>query len=447
MEQRDDAGGGVLAAVPDAVIEVDPGGRIERVDARAEQLFGWPAGELVGTSIDLLVADRLAQPGPRPDGVDLLLSARRRDGSRFPAEIRLSPVTGEAGAPLVAVSIRDASTGAEPAPGDEATALASVPRVNPTVHDLGALASSVAHDLNNSLSVIMIYSDLIERAREHRPIDRDLAQIRAAAERGTELTGQLAELARRSREDPVVVPDEAPARQDENLLLRAIAMLTTPEAEHETIGVVVVDDHVMFAEGLALLLGSEDDIEVLGVGATGREAVGLVDRLRPRVLLLDFDMPGGNGVLAASEVKAKWPDTMIVMVSGSSDERLLLRAIEAGCSGYLTKDRAAAEVASAVRAVAAGEALISPAQMARLLPRLSRSNLGRGSDLTARELDVLALLSRGATNQAIAAEISLPVDTVRDDVEQIFTKLGAHSKLEAVATAIREELIDYNSPF
>ena len=244
-----------------------------------------------------------------------------------------------------------------------------------------------------------------------------------------------------------MVPDDVPARQDEDLLLRAIAMLTTPEAEHETVGVVVVDDHVMFAEGLALLLGSEDDIEVLGVGATGREAVKLVDRLRPRVLLLDFDMPGGNGVLAASEVKAKWPGTMILMVSGSSDERLLLRAIEAGCSGYLTKDRAAAEVASAVRTVAAGEALISPAQMARLLPRLSRSNLGRGSDLTARELDVLALLSRGATNQAIAAEISLPVDTVRDDVEQIFTKLGAHSKLEAVATAIREELIDYNSPF
>ena len=175
------------------------------------------------------------------------------------------------------------------------------------MHDLGALASSVAHDLNNSLSVIMIYSDLIERAREHRPIDRDLAQIRAAAERGTELTGQLAELARRTRPTPAVVPDEVPARQDEDLLLRAIAMLATPEAEHETVGVVVVDDHVMFAEGLALLLGSEDDIEVLGVGATGREAVRLVGRLRPRVLLLDFDMPGGNGVLAASEVKASGP--------------------------------------------------------------------------------------------------------------------------------------------
>ena len=138
---------------------------------------------------------------------------------------------------------------------------------------------------------------------------------------------------------------------------------------------------------------------------------------------------------------------MIVMVSGSNDERLLLRAIEAGCSGYLTKDRAATEVASAVRTVAAGEALISPAQMARLLPRLSRSRLGRGADLTARELDVLALLSRGATNQAIATELSLPVDTVRDDVELVLSKLGAHSKLEAVATAIREELIDYNSPF
>jgi DNA-binding NarL/FixJ family response regulator len=203
----------------------------------------------------------------------------------------------------------------------------------------------------------------------------------------------------------------------------------------------------MFAEGLARLLGFEDDIEVLGFGATGREAVALVERLRPRVLLLDFDMPDGNGILAAEEVKGRWPDTMIVMISGSTDDGLILRAIDAGCSGYLTKDRAASEVASAVRTVAAGEALISPAQMARLLPQLPRSHRGVGSDLTAHERKVLALMARGATNTSIAAQLSTSIDVARDDVARILAKLGAHSTLEAVATAIREGVIEYNSPF
>jgi two-component system, NarL family, response regulator DevR len=210
---------------------------------------------------------------------------------------------------------------------------------------------------------------------------------------------------------------------------------------------VVVDDHRMFAEGLSRLLGLEDDIEVLGVGATGREAVDLVEQLRPRVLLLDFDMPGGNGVLAAAEIKAGRPETMIVMISGSTDDGLILRAVEAGCSGYLTKDRAASDVASAVRTVAAGEALMSPTQMARLLPRLPRSNSGVGSDLTEHQRTVLGLLARGATNTTIAVELSSSVDVARDDVDAILTKLGAHSALEAVATAIREGVIEYNSPF
>jgi DNA-binding NarL/FixJ family response regulator len=135
------------------------------------------------------------------------------------------------------------------------------------------------------------------------------------------------------------------------------------------------------------------------------------------------------------------------MISGSSDDGLILRAIDAGCSGYLTKDRAASEVASAVRTVAAGEALMSPTQMARLLPRLPKSNRGVGSDLTEHEHTVLTLLARGATNTTIAAQLNSSVEVARDDVHGILTKLGAHSALEAVATAIREGVIEYNSPF
>ena len=158
---------------------------------------------------------------------------------------------------------------------------------------------------------------------------------------------------------------------------------------------VVVDDHRMFAEGLARLLALEGDIEVLGVGGNGREAVTLVEQLRPRVLLLDFDMPEGNGVVAAREVKASRPETMIVMISGSTDDRLILRAVEAGCSGYLTKDRAASEVAYAVRTVAAGEALHVAGPDGQAPAPAGEVLHGMGSDLTERERDVLALLARG----------------------------------------------------
>ncbi|MFL6165906.1 MAG: response regulator [Ornithinibacter sp.] len=210
---------------------------------------------------------------------------------------------------------------------------------------------------------------------------------------------------------------------------------------------VGVDHHRLFVEGLTRLLDVEDDIEVLGSGATGREAVGLVERLRPRVLLLDFDMPEGNGVVTATEIKARWPQTMIVMISGSTDDGLLLRAIDAGCSGYLTKDRAASDVASAVRRVAAGEALLSPAAMARLLPRLPKSDRGKGSDLTERQLQVLGMLARGGTNKSVAIALSCSPEVAREEIDGVISTLGAHSTLEAVATAIREGVIEYNSPF
>jgi len=124
---------------------------------------------------------------------------------------------------------------------------------------------------------------------------------------------------------------------------------------------------------------------------------------------------------------------------------VLLGAIDAGCSGFLTKDRAAGEVARAVRAAASGEALISPAQLARLLPRLSSKKTEVGTDLTRRELELLTHLARGSSNKAIAADLHLSLNTVRNYVQSVLTKLDAHSKLEAVATAVREGIIDYPS--
>jgi DNA-binding NarL/FixJ family response regulator len=211
----------------------------------------------------------------------------------------------------------------------------------------------------------------------------------------------------------------------------------------ESTTVVIVDDHRMFAESLARLLGDEADIDVVGVASDSDEALELVGRVHPSVVLLDYLLPGRDGVQVAQDIKHIHPATMVVMLTSSSDDRVLLAAIDAGCSGFITKDHAATDVAGAVRAAATGEALITPEQLVRLLPQLGTGRNGVGADLTDRERELLQLLAGGGTNKALAAELHLSVNTVRNYVQSVLTKLGAHSKLEAVAIAVREGIISY----
>lgn len=216
--------------------------------------------------------------------------------------------------------------------------------------------------------------------------------------------------------------------------------------EPHVIGVLIIDDHRMFAESLARLLADEPDIAVTGVAGSGSEGVAMAARLKPQVVLVDYQMPEQDGVMIATQIKLEDPTTMVVMLTGSAEDRVLLAAIEAGCSGFLTKDRAAADVAEAVRAAAAGEALVSPAMLARLLPKLRRSYRSVGDDLSERERDLLGYLAQGWANKAIAAQMHLSINTIRNYVQSVLMKLGAHSKLEAVATAVREGLISYPAP-
>jgi DNA-binding NarL/FixJ family response regulator len=211
------------------------------------------------------------------------------------------------------------------------------------------------------------------------------------------------------------------------------------------ITVLIVDDHKVFAESLARLLSDEEGVTVAGVVSEGSEAIELAARLQPRVILMDYRMPDRDGIAITADIKRKNPEIMVVMLTAATEDRVLLAAIDAGCSGFLTKDRAAAEVADAVRAAAAGEALISPALLARLLPKLNRTQRAVGADLTERELEILSLLARGWNNKLIAGELYLSVNTVRNYVQSVLTKLGAHSKLEAVSTAVREGIISFPS--
>ena len=215
------------------------------------------------------------------------------------------------------------------------------------------------------------------------------------------------------------------------------------EPDRERIGVLLVDDHRMFAQSLARLLADEPDIDVLGVAEEAPTALAQAAELHPQVVLVDYLMPSMDGVAMTAELKRIDPTMSVVMLTGSADDRVLLAAIEAGCSGFVTKDRAADEVVHAVRAAAAGEALVSPALLGRLLPRLGRGYHETGSDLTEREREVLSLIAHGWTNAVVAARLHLSVNTVRNYVQSILTKLDAHSKLEAVAIAVRAGVIHY----
>ena len=209
------------------------------------------------------------------------------------------------------------------------------------------------------------------------------------------------------------------------------------------ITVLVTDDHAMFAQGVVRSLQEEDDIVVVGTAGSVEESVAAARMHAPDVVLMDYELPDGTGVDAAERIKAELPETKVVMVTSYTDEGVLVRAIEAGCSGYVTKHKVIEEVVSAVRAAAAGEALISPAMLARLLPKLRPTKRGVGADLTSREIEVLSLLAEGLANQAIADKLVISVHTVRHHVQNIITKLQAHSKLEAVARAAREGIIRY----
>jgi DNA-binding NarL/FixJ family response regulator len=213
-------------------------------------------------------------------------------------------------------------------------------------------------------------------------------------------------------------------------------------AQRRSIRVVIVDDHAMFTESLRLALEQQPDVAVVGSARSAREALPVVTASDPDVVLLDYRLPDGDGVALARLIKASAPRRQIVMLTGAENDGVLLAAVEAGCAGFVTKTSPMEELLSAIRAATAGEAVISPALLSRLLPRIHRGYRGVGADLTGRELEVLRLLAEGLSNPAIASRLTISVHTVRNHVANILAKLGVHSKLEALATAMREGILE-----
>jgi DNA-binding NarL/FixJ family response regulator len=208
-----------------------------------------------------------------------------------------------------------------------------------------------------------------------------------------------------------------------------------------TIRVVVCEDHQVVADGLAAVLGLQPGIEVVDVVHSVADVVDSAREHSPDVVLMDYGLPDGNGAEATRAVKQARPEAKVVMLTSFADEETLVAAIEAGCSGFVPKHKGSSELTVAVRLAAEGEAVVSPDMLALLLPRLTHTHRGLGSDLTPREREVLQLLSDGESKDRIGARLFLSPNTVRNHIQSILSKLGAHSRLEAVAIAVREGLI------
>jgi DNA-binding NarL/FixJ family response regulator len=209
----------------------------------------------------------------------------------------------------------------------------------------------------------------------------------------------------------------------------------------EAVRVLIVDDHQVLAGALAQALDAEPDLVSVGVAGTLASATSLIPTTTPDVLLLDQRLPDGDGVEAVRRLRTLRPSMAVIILTASAAEHVMVAAIEAGVSGFLSKTRSLGEVTAAVRAAASGEAVISPEMLARLLPRINRSGRPGAAALTEREREVLGLVSEGLTNAAIAERLFVSVHTVRNHVANLSAKLGARSKLEALSIAMRDGLL------
>jgi DNA-binding NarL/FixJ family response regulator len=219
------------------------------------------------------------------------------------------------------------------------------------------------------------------------------------------------------------------------------------KAGGEPIRVAVVDDQELFRRGLTMLLGVEDDIEVVGEAGAGIAATELAGSAVPDVILMDVRMPKRSGIEACVAIKEIAPTARIIMLTVSDEEADLYDAVKNGASGYLLKDSSIDEVAQAVRVVADGQSLISPSMAIKLLDefkQMSRSDRQQVPTprLTDRELEVLKLVAQGLNNREIAKRLFISENTVKNHVRNILEKLQLHSRMEAVMYAVREKLLD-----
>lgn len=206
--------------------------------------------------------------------------------------------------------------------------------------------------------------------------------------------------------------------------------------------VIVVDDQALVREGLVTMLELMPGIEVVGTAGDGEEALALVRGARPDVALMDLRMPRMDGVEATRRIRAEHPATRVIVLTTYADDRSILAAVEAGARGYLTKHSGGRELRRAIETVMEGNALLEPAVQARLLEAVAG---GRATpqaslpdDLTPREAEVLTLIAKGLSNAEIARRLFVSEGTVKTHINNLFSKIGARDRAQAVAYAFRK---------
>lgn len=202
--------------------------------------------------------------------------------------------------------------------------------------------------------------------------------------------------------------------------------------------ILVADDHPLFREGVLHSLGADSHFEVIAQASSGEEAVEMAQRLRPDLVLLDITMPRMGGIEAAARIAVNAPDVRIMMLTVSGNQENLMAALKAGAHGYVLKGVSASELRAITRRVAEGEAYVTPALAAELLTEFSRPPVPDSlSDLTARESEVLKLLSQGLTNREIGEHLHLAEKTIKHHMSNILQKLHVRTRTEAALMAVQ----------
>ena len=213
------------------------------------------------------------------------------------------------------------------------------------------------------------------------------------------------------------------------------------------IRILIADDHLVVREGLQLILGMEEDLEVVGEAENGETAVRLAGELQPDVVLMDLRMPGMGGLQAIEQILAQWPDMAIVILTTYNEDDLMIRGLQAGARGFLLKDTERATLFHTIRAAARGETLLQPEVMLRVMAHTDQTAESQTPPpaeqelLTERELQVLPAVARGERNKEIAYQLGITERTVKAHLTNIYNKLGVDSRAAAVSVAMQRGLI------
>jgi DNA-binding NarL/FixJ family response regulator len=211
-----------------------------------------------------------------------------------------------------------------------------------------------------------------------------------------------------------------------------------------TIRVLIADDHKLFRQGLISLMKTRDDlVNVVGEAETGNEAITLAARLHPDIILMDIYMPELNGIEATREIRKKYPEIAIIILTSSESDEHLREAVSLGISGYLLKNLDGEELFELLAGIKRGEAAMTRAMAARLLKSAAdnRANTPEDDSLTSRELEVLRFVARGASNLQIAEELVISVNTVKSHLKNILSKLQLENRTQVAAYALEKGLV------